>query len=161
MSIRREMAWSYLVCFACFLSTGCASHPQPRVIADRIFPKNKLQAIITTYPGDPQNDLMVVSAKAKGIRESLEMKYAPVEGQRTWRLHCIAPEHTRRWTLRVIVSYVGRQYRVDLPFRYRKVFVAHQGRSVYRWTAGRERIHDLGPAKDVPHQAVAEMTTKQ
>ncbi|MBN1943413.1 MAG: hypothetical protein JW849_08990 [Phycisphaerae bacterium] len=127
------------------LPLGCSTSPQPRVIAERVFEGNRLEAIVTTFPGEPA-DLAVESCTVPdGPAASVEIERIKIEGRPGWRLRCGAPAGEDQLTLRAVVRHAGRRFEITIPFHRRDAFVARQGRVVIRWTAGRERLADLGP----------------
>lgn len=133
-----------LFCFSFFSPFGCTTAPEPRVIAERVFAGDRLTAVITTYPGDPE-ELTVLSCKAsEDVAGDINVEKIEIEGRPGWRLQCDAPIVTEELTLRVVVCHAGRRFAVTIPFRRRETFIAGQG-NVPSWTTRRERITNLGP----------------
>jgi len=118
------------------------------VIAERVFPDGQLQAVVTSFPGDPA-ELTITSCNVmENSAVPVEVTRIEVEGCPGWRLRCTAPTNQDELTLKLIVQQAGRRFGVTIPFRRREMFVAGQGRNARHWTTRRERIRDLGPAFD-------------
>lgn len=129
----------------CLFASGCSTAPEPRVIAERVFSGDRLSAILTTYPGDP-SELTISSCRAsEDTVGDIQREIITIEGRPGWRFNCIAPNDAEELTLHITVLHAGRRFRVEIPFRRRKTYIARHGRNVLRWTTRRERIHDLGP----------------
>ncbi len=143
---RHSLVLSFL--FLCFCITGCSATTEPRVIADRVFPADRLQAVVTSFPGDP--GLLTITSCTVVEDPTCRVEITPVEieGRPGWQLQCDAPADGNEVTLRLIVQQDGRKFSVTIPFRRRATFVAGQGRDVPHWTTRRESITDLGPVLD-------------
>lgn len=115
------------------------------MIADRVFTNDQLSAVITTYPGDPADLTIISSDSTDASVGDLKMEKIQIEGRPGWLFRCPAPVDTNKLTLRVVVLHTGRRFRVEIPFRRRKTYIAKQGKDVTRWCTRRERIRDLGP----------------
>jgi hypothetical protein len=138
----------FVTLFLCLLPMGCSTTPEPRVIADRVFPGDRLEAVVTTFPGDP-GELTITSCNVvETSAVPVEITQIEIEGRPGWRLRCGAPTDRDELTLKLIVQQAGRRFSVTIPFRRRVIFVAGKGRDVKHWTTRRERITDLGPAFD-------------
>lgn len=148
---RRNVVFSYSVFFLFpffFFPLGCSTTPEPRVIAERVFAGDRLEAIVTTYPGDP-GELNVVSCETSEDSTTtitIKVEKIEIEGRPGWRFRCGAPVDADEFTLHAVVRHAGRRFEVAIPFRRRNTYIARQGKDVKRWTTRRERITLIGDA---------------
>lgn len=136
---------------------GCESKVEPRVIADRVFPADRLAVTFTSYPGQPRAGLVVTKVTAGlGSDAFRHCSTTPttVEGAPAVRVELLPAEGADRIVSLCRVTYNSSEYEVATEFRRREVTLPAEGGRVTRWVTVDESVRDLGtPRAAAPRAA--------
>lgn len=130
--------------FSVAFLTGCSARLEPRVVAERMFEGSDISVFVTTYPSEPR-DIVVYGAMvvADGAQRQspASIRRQVVNGDQMWLIafredSARIAEQVTRVQLEIDVRYVGRRFRITVPF--------HRPSPTSPWVTGRERIRDFG-----------------
>ncbi len=126
---------------------GCRSSIEPRVIADRVFPADRLAVTFTSFPGQPKGGLVVRRVSAAFASDDFKLcrvRNVTIENLPAQRIELLPAQDADRVIALSRVLYAKNEYEIATEFRRREVTLPAEGGRVVRWVTVGESVRHLG-----------------
>jgi hypothetical protein len=126
---------------------GCGSGVEPRVIADRVFPADRLAVTFTSFPGQSKGGIVVRRVSAGFGSDDFKLcrvHNVTIEALPGQRIELLPAKDATRIVALSRVLYAQSEYEIATEFQRREVTLPAEGGRVTRWVTVGESVRDVG-----------------